>query len=282
MHYRQAVLADIPELTRVRLAVRENVLRTPGLVTDAAYQDYLTRRGRGWLAETAAGQVAGFAIADLRDHSIWALFVHPDFARQGVGKQLHRLMLDWYFAQTQQPVWLSTAPGTRAEEFYRRQGWQETGRTSSGEVRFELSAEQWWIADVSSRLYRLVNRVAQDILPFEAAVKWFAALPPEYQRWGLTQLGFYVHQSHPSPEIVQQATESATIRRSATPWALLRALPFNQALPKIVALRADEHPNAFAALLTLFRLADTHRRLTECQPDCSHDWHHLPPLEAGE
>ncbi|RAK69404.1 GNAT family N-acetyltransferase [Hymenobacter edaphi] len=143
MLLRDAQLTDIPAMSRVRLAVRENVLRNPALVTPADYVDYLTRRGRGWVAVTDDEQVAGFAIADVQDHSIWALFVHPDFDRQGIGKALHRLMLDWYFRQTTETVWLSTAPGTRAEEFYRRQGWQDVGRTRSGEVRFELRAEQW-------------------------------------------------------------------------------------------------------------------------------------------
>lgn len=94
MHYREARLTDIPELSRVRLAVRENVLRTPGLVPPA---DYLTQHGRGWLAEAADGTVAGFAIADLQGRSSWALFMHPDVERQGLGRRLHQLMLDWYF-----------------------------------------------------------------------------------------------------------------------------------------------------------------------------------------
>jgi hypothetical protein len=61
----------------------------------------------------------------------------------GIGKPLHALMLNWYFAQTLETVWLSTSPGTRAEEFYRRQGWQDAGRTASGEVRFEMTAAAW-------------------------------------------------------------------------------------------------------------------------------------------
>lgn len=146
MIFREAQLTDIPELTRVRLAVRENVLSTPGRVTAADYADYLTRRGRGWVAEAPDGRLAGFAVADLLGHSIWALFVHPDHDRKGLGKRLHQLMLDWYFGQTRETVWLSTDPGTRAEAFYRRQGWQDTGRTDSGEVRFELTAARWQAA----------------------------------------------------------------------------------------------------------------------------------------
>ena len=133
---RQAHVADIPRLSEVRLAVRENPLNNPALVTYADYVEYLTQRGRGWVA-VAGGRIVGFAIADLQDHSIWALFVHPDFDRQGIGRALHDTLLTWYFGQTDAPVWLSTAPGTRAEGFYRRAGWRETGRTKSGEVRFE-------------------------------------------------------------------------------------------------------------------------------------------------
>jgi GNAT superfamily N-acetyltransferase len=135
MLFREAQVADIPQIMAVRMAVRENTLSDPNLVAPHN-ADYLTRRGKGWVAEEA-GRIVGFAIADLQEHSIWALFVHPDFAGRGLGKALHDLMLTWYFQQTAHPVWLSTAPGTRAEEFYRRQGWQETGRTEKGEVRFE-------------------------------------------------------------------------------------------------------------------------------------------------
>ncbi|GAA4380619.1 GNAT family N-acetyltransferase [Hymenobacter koreensis] len=141
--YREAQLSDIPELEIIRGAVTENVLSNPALVTTADYVEYLTRRGKGWVATTANGAVVGFAIADLLEHNIWALFLLPEYAAQGIGKRLHALMLDWYFMQTTHPVWLSTDSGTRAETFYRRQGWRETGRTGSGEVRFEMTVEEW-------------------------------------------------------------------------------------------------------------------------------------------
>ncbi|UOQ55206.1 GNAT family N-acetyltransferase [Hymenobacter cellulosivorans] len=137
---RQALLTDIPQLMQVRVAVRENRLSDPTRVPYEAYVDYLTRRGRGWVAEDA-GSIVAFAIADVLDHSVWALFVHPHYEGQGLGKNLLDQLLAWYFQQTTHPIWLSTAPGTRAEEFYRRQGWHETGRTSSGEVRFERASQ---------------------------------------------------------------------------------------------------------------------------------------------
>ena len=142
MLFREAQLTDIPQLTVVRLSVQENRLSNPGLVTEQDYISYLAQRGKGWVCEVE-GAIVGFGIADLLGHSIWALFVQPEFAGLGVGKQLHELMLDWYFAQSSEPIWLSTSPGTRAEEFYRRQGWQDTGLTKSGEIRFEMTVGEW-------------------------------------------------------------------------------------------------------------------------------------------
>ncbi|TGD83405.1 GNAT family N-acetyltransferase [Hymenobacter wooponensis] len=142
MLFREAQVADIPQLSIVRLSVQENRLSNPNKVTEQDYINYLTQRGKGWVCEVN-GTIVGFAIADVLGHSIWALFVHPEFAGQGIGKRLHDLMLDWYFDQTSETIWLSTAPGTHAEEFYRRQGWQDTGRTKSGEARFEMTVGEW-------------------------------------------------------------------------------------------------------------------------------------------
>lgn len=142
MIFRVATIDDIPGIQVVRNAVRENRLSDPGLVTDADCADFITRRGRGWVC-VVEDVVAGFAIADMQEHNIWALFVHPDYESTGIGKQLHRMMIDWYFSQTDKLVWLGTAPGTRAEEFYTRQGWQRAGMVNKGEVKFEMHRENW-------------------------------------------------------------------------------------------------------------------------------------------
>jgi GNAT superfamily N-acetyltransferase len=142
MTIREAVIHDIPQIQRVRHAVKENVLSDPGLVTDADCEIYLTKRGKGWVCEVQDTVVA-FAIADLQDHNIWALFVAPDFERQGIGRKLHQVMLDWYFSQTNHSVWLSTAPNTRAAGFYIRAGWRETGLYGKGEIKFEMNYADW-------------------------------------------------------------------------------------------------------------------------------------------
>jgi len=141
MLIREAQLADIPQLTVVRFAVTENVLSNPGLVAEADYVEFLTRRGRGWVA-VVEGRIAGFAIVDLSGNNLWALFVQPGFDRQGVGRALHDTMLDWYFAQTRKTLWLGTAPGTRAEAFYQQAGWHSLGLRPNGEVKFEMAANK--------------------------------------------------------------------------------------------------------------------------------------------
>ena len=142
MLIREAQVADILQMREVRLSVHENQLSRPDVISPADYIDYLTRRGKGWVAE-APGRIVGFAVADLVDCNIWALFVRPDYEGRGVGRALHATMLDWYFGQTQETVWLGTAPGTRAETFYRRTGWRQTGLRANGEVGFEMTAQDW-------------------------------------------------------------------------------------------------------------------------------------------
>lgn len=142
MQIRPAQIADIPRIQVVRHLVKENVLSNPALVTDQDVHDYITARGKGWVA-LVEGTIVGFAIVDLQDHNVWALFLDPQYEAQGIGRQLHDTMLDWYFAQTDATIWLGTAPGTRAERFYRKAGWQEVGVHGKGEVKFEMTKPHW-------------------------------------------------------------------------------------------------------------------------------------------
>lgn len=142
MIFREALITDIPGIQIVRHTVKENVLSNPALVTDQDCEDYLFVRGKGWVCE-ANNQLVGFAIADLQDHNVWALFLRPEYEGKGIGRRLHNLMLDWYFNQTKETLWLGTAFNTRAETFYRMQGWKEAGMHGTKEIKFEMSYDDW-------------------------------------------------------------------------------------------------------------------------------------------
>jgi len=141
LHYREALRFDIPQIQLVRHAVKENVLSDPSKVTDEDCRSYMEDRGRGWVC-TAGHLVTGFAIADLKEENIWALFVRPEWEGRGIGSRLHLLMLDWYFAH-RDAAWLSTGAGTRAVTFYTRKGWEEAGTHGNGEIKFVLGRQRW-------------------------------------------------------------------------------------------------------------------------------------------
>ncbi|MGK7389097.1 MAG: GNAT family N-acetyltransferase [Candidatus Cyclobacteriaceae bacterium M2_1C_046] len=144
MTYREAQIDDIWQLHNIRNKVKENILSDPTLVLYEDYEDYLTQRGKGFVCEVE-NTVIGFAVADILEKNIWALFILPEFEKKGIGRALHTLLLDWYFSQTQENVWLSTEPHTRAAEFYKRAGWREAGKYGKKEVKFEMTYSDWVI-----------------------------------------------------------------------------------------------------------------------------------------
>jgi GNAT superfamily N-acetyltransferase len=139
---REAKIEDIKQIQIVRNSVKENTLSNPNLVTDKDCEEFILLRGKGWVGEIDQ-QIVGFAIADLKENNIWALFVDPRYERKGIGQKLHRKMLDWYFTQTKEKIWLGTAFNTRAEKFYRKAGWIEVGAHGPKEIKFEMTYNNW-------------------------------------------------------------------------------------------------------------------------------------------
>lgn len=142
MIIREATIVDIKQIQIVRNAVTENTLSNPNLVTDDDCKAFITIRGKGWVCEIDK-LIVGFAIADLKKNNIWALFLDPKFEKKGIGQQLHKTMLDWYFTQTKEKVWLGTDFNTRAEQFYRKAGWTEVGTHGTNEIKFEMTYNNW-------------------------------------------------------------------------------------------------------------------------------------------
>lgn len=136
--FRQANSFDIPAMSKIRLAVRENALSNPDRITTQMYEDYLQLLGRGWVAEID-GEVVGFSCADKTNSSIWALFISPSHEGKGLAKRLLNLATGWLFEQRKTLVRLSTGADTRADRFYDLQGWTRE-RVEDGDAFYSLTA----------------------------------------------------------------------------------------------------------------------------------------------
>ena len=147
MILREANITDIKQIHLVRNSVTENTLSNPDLITEKDYIDFITQRGKGWVYEIN-NTIVGFSIVDLKENNVWALFIHPNYDKKGIGRQLHNIMLDWYFSKTTKNIWLGTTPNTRAETFYRKSGWLEIGTHKNDELQFEMTYEKWNVKSI--------------------------------------------------------------------------------------------------------------------------------------
>ncbi|WP_199610990.1 GNAT family N-acetyltransferase [Flocculibacter collagenilyticus] len=138
MIFRRAKLHDIAEMSAIRLAVKENVLINHDRVTPQMYEDYLEKLGAGWVCELE-GKVVGFSYADKVESAIWALFVLPEYEGRGIGKQLINLAAEWLFQLGKEAINLWTEPNTRADAFYKTQGWHRGSVNDDGDVKYTLT-----------------------------------------------------------------------------------------------------------------------------------------------
>ena len=73
-----------------------------------------------------------------RDGTIFGLFVHPAYEGRGIARALLPLACEDLRAAGFSEATLTTGHGTRAERFYRENGWQETGRQVDGQGEDEI------------------------------------------------------------------------------------------------------------------------------------------------
>jgi len=129
-------------MSRIRLAVTENRLSDPTRITARMYEDYLEKLGRGWVAESC-GQIIGFTYACRADASVWALFVQAGHEGQGIARGLMQLLTAYLFSIGHERLQLGTEAGTRADRFYRAQGWTRGEMIDRYEVAYTLDRETW-------------------------------------------------------------------------------------------------------------------------------------------
>jgi GNAT superfamily N-acetyltransferase len=131
---RRAIHADVPRIMAIRHAVRENRLSDPNAVTAADCAAFIERSEIWvWVED---GTIQGFAAGDSRNGQIFALFVDPAHEGRGIGRALLPRACATLRNAGHSLATLSTDPGTRAERFYRADGWTATAVNSKGELVF--------------------------------------------------------------------------------------------------------------------------------------------------
>jgi len=132
--YREMTTDDIPATFALRLSIVENAVTMEELeqdygITPQSLAAAMEKHVRGWLCEDT-GRVVGFAMGDRSSGEVLVVAVHPDSERRGIGKDLLLRVQSWLFSEGHEEIWLlaNPHPGVRAHGFYRKLGWQATGR----------------------------------------------------------------------------------------------------------------------------------------------------------
>lgn len=131
---RFATRADTPRNFAIRNLVRENRLDDPYEMF-ARFGDEFIATGHCWVWEDWR-DVYGFAAADADAGWVEVLYVDPAVHGRGAGRALLEACCGALEAAGHRMAYLSTEPGSRAEVFYRMNGWREALRYSDGIIQF--------------------------------------------------------------------------------------------------------------------------------------------------
>ena len=126
---------DIAALIEIRAAVRENILRDLAKVPDTAYHWFIDH-STIWIWREN-DRILGFAAADPRDGTIWALFLRPEAQGRGIGTALLNQTLDDLRTQGWRQATLWTDADSRAARFYQTWGWRHIS-ARQGEVLLQI------------------------------------------------------------------------------------------------------------------------------------------------
>lgn len=136
---RPAGAADVEAIFHVRTSVRENALTWDELaalgITPASIHAAITETPCAWVAERD-GEVLGFAMADLPEACLFAVFVLPEHEGQGVGRQLIQAGEAALFLH-HPVIWLETDAASKAAAVYRHLGWTHACDAGDGDVRLQ-------------------------------------------------------------------------------------------------------------------------------------------------
>lgn len=140
METRRITIEDINSIFDIRNSVKENYLspeevKALGFTTESLRKMLLTDCA-GWII-LIDNYPVGFSIANKTESKILGLFIRPDFEGKGFGTTLLKKVEKWLTTEGSEVAWLSTSSNdTRAHTFYKRLGWEESGRMPNGQIRY--------------------------------------------------------------------------------------------------------------------------------------------------
>ena len=136
---RDAIEDDIPAIFEVRTSVRENHLSVEQMaelgITHETIREMLHGEPCIWVA-VQGGRIVGFSVADAGDACLFAAFVRPEWAGQGVGRRLME-QAEAFLFERHSSIWLHTDGSSRAAGFYERLGWERMPDVANRDARFE-------------------------------------------------------------------------------------------------------------------------------------------------
>jgi len=139
MTIRPATTSDISDIFAIRTSVRENRLSLEQLrhmgITEESISSIISGQDCAWIAEVN-DMAVGFAMADVEEGCVFALFVRQEWGNQGVGKQLMEKVESFLLAR-HEAIWLETDGSSRAAGFYAHLGWKRAAELENGDIRFE-------------------------------------------------------------------------------------------------------------------------------------------------
>ena len=139
INIRVASEKDIPAIFEVRTSVRDNHLSVEQMaemgITQETIRQALREEPCIWVA-LEGGLVVGFTMADAADACVFAAFVRPEWAGQGIGRGLMERAEAFLF-ERHSSIWLHTDSSSSAVGFYERLGWERMPDVEHRDARFE-------------------------------------------------------------------------------------------------------------------------------------------------
>lgn len=143
---RTATQDDIDTLFRIRTSVVQNHLSVEQMaelgITPQVLAESIEAAPCVWVAEVE-GRAVAFAMVDLAEGEVFAMFVLPTYENLGLGRQLMAVAEAALFEHHERLYLITDGRDEiRANGFYQRLGWVVVRQVDGDDVRYEKSRAQ--------------------------------------------------------------------------------------------------------------------------------------------